>query len=357
MSTLKVNALNNDGSTIDFPNSFTLGGNPIEQGYTSSATEPSSPNTGDLWWDSANDKLYQYLNGEFKELSLTAPMANYGNTAVINVVSNHSTTHNTINIDTTSNGSYWGYTIGTGTINQRAACTNGTYGVWGGGYSNAVHNDMDRITFSTGGNSVDHGNLTVARNDVGSAASLDRGFFIGGYNSLRTIDYITISASSNATDFGDTSQNARTAGAVGDATYIVYEKNYSNNNVLDYITAQTLGNGTQFGSLYSGYNKGAAADDTRGLFAGNSSSSNNIHYITIATQGNSTDFGDLDLGRQDPNGVSNGTRAVFCGAYHGSLSTYNKMDYVTIQTTGNAADFGDLQNVSSSKFYSATSGT
>lgn len=72
MSTLKVNALNNDGSAIDFPNSFKLGGNPIEQGYTSSATEPSSPSTGDLWWDSANEKLYQYLNGEFKELSLVA---------------------------------------------------------------------------------------------------------------------------------------------------------------------------------------------------------------------------------------------------------------------------------------------
>jgi hypothetical protein len=73
MSTLKVNALNNGGSAIDLPNSFTLGGNPIEQGYTSSATEPTSPNTGDLWWDSANEKLYQYLNGEFKQLALIAP--------------------------------------------------------------------------------------------------------------------------------------------------------------------------------------------------------------------------------------------------------------------------------------------
>lgn len=72
MSTLKVNALNNGGSAIDLPNSFKLSGNPIEQGYTSSATEPTSPNTGDLWWDSTNEKLYQYLNGEFKALN-TAP--------------------------------------------------------------------------------------------------------------------------------------------------------------------------------------------------------------------------------------------------------------------------------------------
>lgn len=75
MSTLKVNALNNGGSAIDLPNSFKLGGNPIEQGYTSSATEPTSPNTGDLWWDSANEKLYQYLNGEFKEITLSGPVS------------------------------------------------------------------------------------------------------------------------------------------------------------------------------------------------------------------------------------------------------------------------------------------
>ena len=70
MSTLKVNALINGGSAIDLPSSFKLNGNPIEQGYTSSATEPTSPNTGDLWWDSTNEVLYQYLNGEFKKITL-----------------------------------------------------------------------------------------------------------------------------------------------------------------------------------------------------------------------------------------------------------------------------------------------
>jgi len=72
MSTLKANTINNNGSAVDFPNSFKLGGNPIEQGYTSSATEPTSPNVGDLWWDSANAKLYQYLNGEFKEITIAS---------------------------------------------------------------------------------------------------------------------------------------------------------------------------------------------------------------------------------------------------------------------------------------------
>jgi hypothetical protein len=73
MSTLKVNELNNGGSAVDFPNGFTVGDKPFLQGYTSSATEPTSPAKGDIWWDSANEVLYQYLNDEFKEISIVPP--------------------------------------------------------------------------------------------------------------------------------------------------------------------------------------------------------------------------------------------------------------------------------------------
>jgi hypothetical protein len=73
MSTLKVNSIANNGSAVDFPNgAFNIGGKSILQGYTSSATEPASPSTGDFWWDSANELLYQYLNGEFKAIGIAA---------------------------------------------------------------------------------------------------------------------------------------------------------------------------------------------------------------------------------------------------------------------------------------------
>ena len=73
MSTLKVDTLKNGSSSaIDFPQNLKIGGNSIIQGYTSSATEPSSPAAGDYWWDSANEKLYRYINGEFKELTISA---------------------------------------------------------------------------------------------------------------------------------------------------------------------------------------------------------------------------------------------------------------------------------------------
>jgi DNA-binding beta-propeller fold protein YncE len=67
MSTLKVDSITNNGSAVDLTNgAFQIGGNSIVQGYTESATEPSNPIKGDLWWDTANEVLYQYLNGQFR---------------------------------------------------------------------------------------------------------------------------------------------------------------------------------------------------------------------------------------------------------------------------------------------------
>lgn len=74
MSTLKVDSITNNGSAVDLTNgAFQIGGNDVVQGYTESATEPSSPTKGDLWWDTANELLYQYLNGEFKAIGVVVP--------------------------------------------------------------------------------------------------------------------------------------------------------------------------------------------------------------------------------------------------------------------------------------------
>jgi 6-phosphogluconolactonase (cycloisomerase 2 family) len=86
MSTLKVNSIANNGSAVDLPNgAFNIGGNSILQGYTSSATEPASPSTGDFWWDSTNEDLYQYLNGEFKAIGIVVPTLDLSNFTYDNV--------------------------------------------------------------------------------------------------------------------------------------------------------------------------------------------------------------------------------------------------------------------------------
>ena len=73
---LKVDSVVNVAGTgkPNFPVSPTSGGAALStlntHSYTSSATEPSSPKNGAIWWDSANSKVYVYANGEFKEITL-----------------------------------------------------------------------------------------------------------------------------------------------------------------------------------------------------------------------------------------------------------------------------------------------
>ena len=75
MSTFRVDTIqkHDQVSAIDLPNRLKIGGNKFEQGYTSSATEPSNPDKGDLWWDSANNKLYRYVGDRFQLLDAAVP--------------------------------------------------------------------------------------------------------------------------------------------------------------------------------------------------------------------------------------------------------------------------------------------
>lgn len=306
MSTLKVNALNNNGSAIDLPNSFKIGGNPIEQGYTSSATEPTSPNIGDLWWDSANEKLYQYLNGEFKELSLVSSGGWYGNRALLGA----------------------GY------------------------YSTNLYSIDYHDLATTSANASDFGDLSIS--DSGGSSLSDATY--GVFNSYITIEYVTIATPSNATDFGDAILNAASkAGSSNGTTGLFSGGNYSNTkyNTIDYITIATPGNASDFGDLTVG-RVGVAgfADATYSVIAAGYSSSNTntnvIDYVTIATPSNATDFGDTTSAKRLlAQGSSDETRGFIAGGY--STTSLNVIEYVTIATPSNATDFGDLVDTSATE--------
>jgi len=144
-----------------------------------------------------------------------------------------------------------------------SACSNGTRGVFAGGATNSNATDtIQYITIATTGDSVDFGDLSVARMRSGSVSDTSRGLFAGGgatYKApVNVIDYITIATTGNATDFGDLT------------------------GVREYISA--AGNGTRATFTGGGY-----IDDEDAYIT----SSNTIDYVTISTTGNATDFGDL----------------------------------------------------------------
>ena len=115
-------------------------------------------------------------------------------------------------------------------------------------------------------------------------------------------------------------------------------------DTIDFINISSTGNATDFGNLTNSRQlPNGVSDRSRAVFCGGRTPSMQSHmdFVTMANAGtNASDFGDLTVAREDPAGVSNGTRAVLCGG--AAVAPGNTIDYVTIAQTGNAVDFGDL---------------
>jgi len=249
--------------------------------------------------------------------------------------------------DTTTDGSSMGGEFWAGCSGVTRCLTAG-----GARSGNSMYNNIEYFSPSTLGNTVDYGDLTVARQKHGGTSDKSRGVFHGGSvmgTQNNTIDYVTIDTLGNATDFGDTGGGATGApGSVSNLTRACYGGGASDGGysaIIWYLTIQTTGNSADFGDLTQSREFVAGGDnDTggRGCFGGgyNNSRFNTIDYITIASTGNATDFGDLTSGRLGPIGVSDDTRVCWGG---GDVSgSSNIIDYNTIASTGNATDFGDL---------------
>jgi len=356
MSTFKVDTINNDGTNaIDATNGFTIAGNSIVQGYTSSASEPSSPSTGDLWWDSTNEVLKRYINSEWKELSFAAeaPLW-YGDRAVVaGGTSSGSNVIEYFNITATGNSSDFGDLTAAKLQFGASGVSNSSRGVFGGGGTayNVANNTLEYVTISTTGNATDFGDRTVSSSFTGSASDGTYGLFAGGYSTTDVIDYITIATTGNATDFGNLTHGRWGVAGSNDATRGVFGMGDGADNIIDYVTIATTGDAVDFGDLTQARMRGGATGDgTYVVFVGgNASGANNnaydiMDYITVQTTGNATDFGDLTSAQAcNLACTGNGSRGVRCGGENNGGSTaWDVIDYWTITNANNATDFGDL---------------
>ena len=236
--------------------------------------------------------------------------------------------------------------------------SDGTYGVFAGGYTTAYSTTIEYVVTATTGNTTDFGDMTEAKSTVGGGSNGTYGLYgggSGGSGETNVIEYITIATPSNATDFGDLTESKNFVACFSDASYVVWAggKNTGGSrvNTMDYVTAATASNATDFGDTLAVVETASgASNDTYGILAGGRSDTsagnyyNTIQYVTTATPSNSSDFGDLTNTYSEMAGFSNGTRAVFGGSYTAG-TLYNIIDYVTIATPSNASDFGDLNDV------------
>ncbi len=347
MSTFNVgNIENRSGGTPDFSQGLTVGGTNITSlvtmtEYHTGASAPSSPANGAVWYDGTVIK--QYINDGWYTLSAALPPANSGNRGVFgagNLLPSYAASNvmDYITISTTGNATDFGDMVANNSI--YGGCSNGSRGLFGGGYPSGNTNRIDYITIATTGNAQDFGDLTVARRSLAALSDGTKGVFTGGFVSgdTNTLDYVTVATTGNAIDFGDLTVAGTQGGCCADFVRGVIRQQYSATNAYSYITVATTGNATVFGNstLFCSQGNMGCADATRGVFA---VYNDIIEYITIQTAGNATDFGDLVIsGTSNMAAVANDTRGVWAGGQQ----ALNAIQYVTIQTTGNATDFGDL---------------
>ena len=238
-----------------------------------------------------------------------------------------------------------------------AATASSTRGVWNGGGGPYV-NTIDFVTIANTANATDFGDATEKKSYHDAVSNETRGVIGGGYNDpggsrINVLEYITIATTGNGINFGDLTVIRMMPTAAGSPTRGLYmggdlAPNSVPTNVVDYITIATTGDATDFGDMTAPTKYGGAcSSNVRAIYMGgdspdDSTRTNKIEYFTIATLGNGTDFGDLITAKNTATGAtSNNTRGISCAGYTGSTNV-NSIEFITIATTGNASDFGDI---------------
>ena len=135
----------------------------------------------------------------------------------------------------------------------------GARGIHMGGSNPSNSDIIQYITITTLGNSIDFGNLTLARSSNTTFSSKTRACCAGGYTNSPnvTIDYVTISSTGDAQDFGDLLNNSHQYAPTGTGDQIrglvagglKLPSPYTDTNVIQYNTIAATGNAVDFGDL------------------------------------------------------------------------------------------------------------
>ena len=153
-------------------------------------------------------------------------------------------------------------------------CNSTTRGIIAGGEAPSSLNTIDFITIQTAGNSTSFGNLGVSAynsSPTGSSNSV-RGLLLGGNSPspigrLDTIEFVTIATTGNGVDFGDLTVARQAGGDAASKTRIVFaggNSDPSSTNVMDFVEIATTGNAVDFGDMVYARFSGAGTSSGHG---------------------------------------------------------------------------------------------
>ena len=320
---------------------------------------PKEIPTGAVRYNTDSNKMEVYIGDTWMEVAVSSPNLDGG---ARGIAAGGNPGQNTINFFTISTQ---GDAQDFGDLTQNATlCSTG------GSHVRALtligttshKNSIEFITISSTGNALDFGDIGgTNRRNVSATGSRTRMLICGGvygsnpYSYKNEIDFVTISQTGNSVDFGDLTLGRTSPFAMSSPTRSVLGGGYhgsspNGTNIMDFVTIASTGNAQDFGDLtqINNFSGGVScSSSTRGIAMAGRNISNTtlseIQKITIATKGDAVKFGDLTQAVRSASGTGSKTRGVRIAGYAvPSNAATNTMDYFPIATGGDAVDFGDL---------------
>ena len=346
-STVSLGAL----ESVSIQSHFTLPNGGIE-------TRPENPIEGTVRFNDDLNTLEFYNGIEWRQFTVTGASGRgvFGGGQDPSNVS----TISYLNINSQGNEEYFGELVGGArSAVQLGQVSSSIRGLFGGGFvSPLAKNEIEYVTIASKGDSIDFGDLSVARGWPAAFSSSTRGIWATGFTAplsvSNVIDYVEIPTLGTALDFGDSSTSRDGAGGVSNPTRGIFGAGVSGSpypglSSMEFVTISSKGDAVNFGDLTQRRRQaGTACNSVRGIFAGGlddpsiNTYLNVIDYITMSSVGNAIDFGDLTINKRDSAGASTQIRAVFSAGLVTPAPVYtNIIDFVTIASKGNAQDFGD----------------
>jgi hypothetical protein len=222
-----------------------------------------------------------------------------------------------------------------------------SFGYITGGSAPTIQNVIQKISFTTDGNSTDVGDLVYAAAVTGSGnTSLTHGYTAGGQTSpvgtiITNIQKFPFASEGNASDVGTLSGASTASRQSGQSS----ENNgYAsagapNSNEIEKWPFATDGASADVGDLTVGRGRPAGhSSTTHGYNSGGEPASTVIDKFPFATDANATDVGDVIDGTGSPTGTSSEDNGYRTG--HAPLT--NAIQKFPFATDANATDIADL---------------
>ena len=317
---------------------------------------PSEIPLGAIRFNSDSQKLEYWMGSAWMQIKTFSPNLDGGVRGIVmggRISGDNTNRVEFFTVDKEGNATDFGDL--TQTRRRTQGCASTTRSFMFGGSNEAGSSDFDVIdfvTFSSTGNATDFGDQNTTLRSPGSVSNATRGVTGGGTSGHPSgtyrdvIEFITMSSSGDTVDFGDLtvardypgSVNSPTRGIfAGGAQYPTYY------NVLDFITISSLGNAQDFGDLSQVGGYACSCNSVVGLLAKANSYSLNVNKINMASLGSGFDFAERTHSTRPFQSACSPTRGVFAGGYMPSSPSYSDaMEKHAFATGGTGSDFGDL---------------